>query len=546
CYGLPWLIQTCVHLKNGNNEKAVETLFKSYRSLWNDTTARLTSELKKQIMETAREKEKMLLTGEHIKLLYEACRAGSVPDGRDIPANQLALPYPVNPADALVAGESWYAAGAGIRKENSKTNGPFQLYAGLYCEKDERQARCLDFLMLYYEWNIEKEGEKQGKTLSEKNGELEAQFNSKFAPQRNEIEEALKKEKSEIQKGFQTGLVATIGGSPETARKNALDAQERQRNYPVFEAKLYVELYTQIVSEWDKFLLRKADVQKEIYEKEMKPWLEEYWLRVNAMLGYVEDANVRAAYGRKALWTINQNALVRPLVTAGFDADVVNEKRRELNRWKNVLKSAGARAEMLRQQEAQARAKNDLAEQQKQAILQKQKESWDGDFTIKLPLDMGLMGISVSIGMEKGNLKFGYGAFEHEFVHSYNGDGTFGYTAITRASVLPAGLGELSVAANELKDVLKAGGGLKYLAGKANPIGNIPSFDRKIGTGKTYLYDQTGKLVDVVTIRETTTSVGWGPLGASQTTSATTRQSVFGTSFSTKKDVSFGPFTIHE
>jgi hypothetical protein len=115
---------------------------------------------------------------------------------------------------------------------------------------------------------------------------------------------------------------------------------------------------------------------------------------------------------------------------------------------------------------------------------------------------------------------------------------------MTRTSVLPTGLGELSSAVSELKDVLEAGGDVTdYVKGKVIPIGNIPSFDYTKGEGKTYTFNSNGEQTDVATIRESRASVSWGPIGAG-VSSTTTRNGYLSSSTAVKGDISFGPLTI--
>ncbi len=123
-YGLAHLVMTCVHLKNGNQLLAMETLFKSIRTVWTDTSSDLMRDLLRSVREAAGftssigwdylktdgcyyELGEMVLTDHHIELLFEAAAAGNVTDGRDTPANQISLPFPLDPSDAASGYAPW-------------------------------------------------------------------------------------------------------------------------------------------------------------------------------------------------------------------------------------------------------------------------------------------------------------------------------------------------------------------------------------------------------------------------------------------------------
>ena len=123
--------------------------------------------------------------------------------------------------------------------------------------------------------------------------------------------------------------------------------------------------------------------------------------------------------------------------------------------------------------------------------------------------------------------------------------GMFSETIITRSSVLPAGLGELSGFIGDLKDVADATSIKDFIEGKLNPVGAIPSFDRTKGEGKTYTYDEFGRLKDVTTIREESISGSLGGITGGQTTTYTKGSGIhegyLGSQWSseTKTDLSF-------
>ncbi|MBQ9996443.1 MAG: tetratricopeptide repeat protein [Clostridia bacterium] len=135
-YGLAHLVMTCVHLQRGDDILAIETLFKSMRSTYTETTSDLLRNLYRQVLKKANMTDsagweklpdgtstyfdmglgEMVLTEYHMELLFEAVSAGVESDGRDIPANQISLPYPVDPQDALLGGDAWGIAAETVNK----------------------------------------------------------------------------------------------------------------------------------------------------------------------------------------------------------------------------------------------------------------------------------------------------------------------------------------------------------------------------------------------------------------------------------------------
>ena len=512
-YGLAYLIMTCVHLKNGNDLLAIETLFKSYRSTWTETSSNLSTDLAVK-MKQAADKGEMILTDFHIELLYEAVSAGTNPDGRDIPANQISLPYPVNPADCLTGNDSWMAAREAIQTENDKLWRDYSDYSRGKNGNDVRQAFCATFLAIYYEYQIEEAS--NNKAFKELAEELESDFWKFHNEKLDTVHSYLNELYDEV--------IASRDGS-------------RYAPYMVTEAETYVDAYIEIQFKWEQYLVSLTNARRDAYEKEMRPLLEEYYLKMNAMLGYVSDADVRLGYESRAVYHINKHALINTLYNAGYETDYANRYRKLANEWREKLQQA--LDNLVHQREAQIQA-NKTENGQLKDFVEKEK-GFDTSVMVTLPVGIG---VSVSFGFENGVLKAGYGAYGHEIMHGYDPfTGNRSETIITRTSVVPEGLNELSATISDIKEVIDAGDITDYLKGKINPIGSIPSFDRTKGEGKTYSFNSKGEQFDVTTIKEDRTSVSWGPIGAGVSTT-TTRNGYLSSSTAVKGDISFGFISI--
>ena len=548
-HGLAYLLQTCVHLKNNNDKKAIETLFKSYRATWTTTTQRLSDSLLQRIREAARDADDpddiMPLTPAHIKLLVESVNIASAGVTTTTAVNKLTFPFPVDPAQCLVADKSWDAAADAIRPEVDKMRHDYDNYWGGKIagrgNKDIRQAYAMNFLAAYYEFHIKRTA--RWRALREKHDELEKEFYALYSSREKPVDETLKKAWKEIEIHQKIGLGSLITGNPAAAEKHTLEGVRLLQQYPITEAELKLALYTGIIPLWDEMLTQKARARRDAYEKEMRPFLEDYYENAAAILIHVENPLVRIGYESRAVWLINRHALIEPLSYTGYELSDVNKYRRQANNMRAKLKQA--QDALVQQRDARIQANKTPNGKLKNF---KEKETWTGDFTITLPVGPG---VSVSFGMEGETLKAGYGAFGHEIIHGWNtSTGLKTETILTRASVLTKGVENILGGASGIRDALAAKSGKDYIKSLTNPIGNLPTIDRTAGEGKTYTYDRSGRLTDITTFKDDTLSAGWGPLGASQTTttSRTRNQDFLSTQINTetKRSLSFGPFAIHE
>ena len=556
-YGLAHLVMTCVHLQRGEDMLAMETLFKSMRSTYTETTSDLLRNLYRKVREVAgmsgyasadlvmdgssgwlgQELGEMLLTEYHVELLFEAAGAGVISNGRDVPANQISLPYPADPADAVSGGDSWGRAAEAVNQEVEAMLDSVKGYTVGSAGTEERQAWCLAFLNLYYEYQIyTMQGELYGGIPYEETG--------KSYP--DDLEYTL----SQFQWDADSTLHSIIMENWRLMRA-AYDRIEKELDYYDDKYKNNrIELYVceAMMTVADQHVVEYTTRRKEMYEESMRPLLEEYWLKMNAMLGYVENETVRQNYETRMVANINREAYVNPLYHAAAYISTGDEHREMANYHRRVLEQE--QQEIARRRDAQIQANKTPNGQLKDFDQGKESGYPLSDLVITIP---PFSPIYVKFGMTGDNYMFSYGAFGHEIIKERNAfTGLFSETIITRSSVLPTGLGELSSLISDIKDVFDAGSGIDYLMGKLNPVGGIPSFDRTKGHGKTYTYDYDGRLIDVTTIREESVSGSLGGISLGQTVTHTAskynREGYLSTHWNTetKTDLSFGFFSVSQ
>ena len=556
-YGLAHLVMTCVHLQNGDDMLAVETLFKSMRSTYTETTSDLLRDLYRQVRtkagladSTSYEKMvkgmdtyisfdlgEMVLTDYHIQLLFEAAAAGVISNGQDIPSNQISLPYPANPDDAVLGGYQWDAAASAVNKDVEAMLKNTKGYTVGNAEMEERQAWCLAFLHTYYEYKIY-----QLYDIMYKGVTFEETGESGYDTDHEEY--TLSNLQWDADDRLQKILVDywNISEKNHQIMYDAIDNAKSLKD----EIRAKMECEYKMVGPADQAHIAYATRRKEMYEENMRPLLEEYWLKMNAMLGYVSNEYVREMYGTKLLAVINREAYVNPLYHAATYVSTGDECLELANIHRKNLGLEYYKDEMNRARRNDARIMANKTENGQLSDYKPDRESdWrPADINITIP---PFSPIYIKFGNNGDKYFFAYGAFGTEILKERDMyTGLFSETIITRSSVLPVGLGELGSLVGDLKDVADAASIKDFIDGKLNPVGAIPSFDRTKGEGKTYTYDEFGRLKDVTTIREESISGSLGGITGGQTTTYTKGSGIhegyLGSQWSseTKTDLSFG------
>ncbi|MBE6114947.1 MAG: tetratricopeptide repeat protein [Erysipelotrichaceae bacterium] len=320
-YGLAYLVMTCVHLENGDDMLAIETLFKSMRNTYTETTSDLLRELYKQVRTKANmtssynydraiagidnfidmELGEMVLTDYHIELLFEAATAGVTSNGQDILSNQISLPYPADPNDAVLGPNSWEIAAEVVNNEIKLVLDEIEGYTVGNAEMEEKQAWCLAFLQTYYEYQIFKTYETLYRGISFKEtgerGVDQEHEEYTLANIRYDVDDTLHK------------IFIDNWNTIYRAEMGTWDQIDYLADTPE-EYQLMVNYYQSQVAPCDQAVVSYAMRRKAMYEESMRPLLEEYWLKMNAMLGYVENEYVRDMYGKRLIATINREAYV--------------------------------------------------------------------------------------------------------------------------------------------------------------------------------------------------------------------------------------------
>ncbi len=542
-YGLAHLILCCVHLQNGRQLQAMEALFRSIRTHWTETSRDLMRDLLQSVREAAGlasdtsrdtllcdgiyggDLGEMVLTEEHITLLFEAAAAGNISDGRDIPENQISLPFPLDPSDAATAG-AWDADYSLIAAYNDELYDHVAGYLS-HSGRDERGGYCLAFLTTYYEYQIAKVACSlyDIENAEDKYGVLPTNP-TLAALVRDQMDYSAQREKEVDEIIDEMTVTLSIGLTVKYAD-------------PVKVALLKAEMFDDFAVKSDAGALDFLSSVRDLYERNMRPLLEEYYLRMNAMLGYVQDTEIRSTYEARMVIILNREQFLNPIDIMLFGGCGSGDACREVaNQYRQ---QAGLEQQRIAERrDAELLARKSETGQLKDSPLMKEVSM--GDVSVTIPPGSP---IYVRFGMSGNSFSMALGAFGNEVIREkdfYTGFMT--ETVITNTSVLPMGLNELNTLIGELSGVISAKNGKEWIEGKINPIGSIPSFDKTKGEGKSYTYDEFGRLVDITEIREETTSAAWGPISVSQTVTKRRGYMASSWSSSTKSGLSFGPFSV--
>jgi hypothetical protein len=317
---------------------------------------------------------------------------------------------------------------------------------------------------------------------------------------------------------------------------------------PIREIELKIAICDELHPLWKQLIVNKAFATKRIYESLMQPLLEEYWLKLNAMLGYVSVER----YEYSALYVINTQALVNPLSMVDYDWAGVNEYLIEANNLRRQLEQALVEIEARREAEVKAEILQAVIEQQERDV--KQKEVWGDDVFITLPLLPGMA--YVKFGMEGSKLVAGYGGLGTEILQAWDpATGVTSETVTHSSSVILEGFPDLLISGKNNLETLRnsmTGGtlsgvgrvsGSKLLANIPSVKGQIPSFDVTKGEGRTTTFDRDGEVIDVTTFTNQSGSIYLGFWGVSRSKAVYSHNGLVTSRVERRIDVSFGPLS---
>jgi tetratricopeptide (TPR) repeat protein len=588
-YGLAYLVMTCVHLKNGNDILAMETLFKSMKTVWTERSYELCANLLERVWEAASYDE-MPITPFHLDLLGDAVAAGCVPDGRDVPENQISVPFPVGVAGCLTEGESWEATMIAIKSEIDAEFTPYMnsTFYPMY-DGNARQGFCIMFLSAYYEFLIKQAAEymkvdsyrglggESVEDVLEYNPHRDRlmpyateinTLNDAFDRRYRELEQAIRDEMDELEAKaqklsdelFVMGVVDPMasvitggGGTDEAAwtaevKKRSEELLALIEYMPIRELELKIAMYDELHPLWQQLLVNKAFATDRVYEDLMRPLLEEYWLKLNAMLGYVSGKR----YEYPALHQINMQAFVNPLDMVSYEWETVNHYRIEANRLRGQLQQALQGVEARQEAKERAEILQKVVEQQQREV--KQKETWGEDAYLTLPLLPGMA--YVKFGVEGSKLVAGYGGLGTEILHGWDpATGVTSETVTHRTSIILDGIPDLAVSGwnnlttlRESMAVDAASGigrvsGSKLLSNIPSIKGQIPAFDITRGEGRTTTFDRKGNVIDVTTFKDQTGAYNLGFWGVSRSKAVYSHDGLVTSRVERHIDVSFGPLS---
>jgi len=525
-FGLAHLIQCCVYMKQGNLTESINSLFRSAKTCWTELTTDLMQDLYLYTKDTVERYDKFIITKDQLDLFMEAAGYGTTSDGRDILKYQISLPFPAPVTSAaLTADESYGAASTAISEQNEAENGAAKYYEGYSRGDDPRHIFLAKFHILYYEFMIDQIS--GYKVYKEEKERLEQNFaeheRSTWAP----VEEQLAEWAAEVQyhsdmviAGMALALVDEAGGAMVAEHSKLL--QEKMEKYRIEGLKLKIETTESLRDQWHTVLIHIEEAKMNGYETKMRPLLEEYYQRMNAILGYMTNDAARRNFERRVLYVINEEALEIPLSYAGADREYeVNKYDFDLEMLRYELGNMYSDRIKAQNQEVQARA-----EQAKLQEAQAQKQGWGDSFTLGLP---PFSPIQVHVGMNEGNLTYGYSAFGHAIMYERDeGSGNTIQTISTTTSILPFGLGQLD---SNIRGIRDFAGTVDFLGSNMSPkdiakfakgkVLGIPSFDATETTGTVNVYNSDGELIDTSRFRTRSATAGMGILQGSISTTET-------------------------
>ena len=527
-FGLAHLLQACIYANQGNGDLFIESLFRSAKTCWTELTTKLMNELYIYTKEVMENYDRMISTKEHLDIFMEAASYGTTSDGRDTIEHQVNLPHPAQDITmALTAQQSYADQASQIRKQIEDLYGDYKYYEGSAYTDDPRHVFLLRFHMLFYEFEIEN---KCGSLAwSEEVERIKNQYWQDYEELYEPVEAQIAKWDQEVaENGYlATGalLVAPFDSSTDwmaIAEEKALWLAENAPEYMEQTLLLQIETAKSARDMWHDALIKMELAKIQGYESITKPLLEEYYQRMNAILGYTTNDKARIGFEKRVLYTINEEGIVIPLGMAGAEIEDVNMFEMEIWYYNYALNQQYSIQSNIQSKEIEARAI-----EAKWAKAQAEKQEWGQSYTLGLP---PLSPIQVYIGMNGDNLTYGYGAFGHDIMYERNSKtGETTEAILTKTHTFLSGVSQL---ANNIsgvlgfvgdgKDASKLSGLHRFAKGQA--MGGLPSYEESVTSGTVYTYNADGELVDVSRVRKTSYGGGWGLIsGAVETETKSSR-----------------------
>ena len=537
-YGIPHLIQACIYAQQGTFEQFITSLFKSARASWTDVHTKLFRKALTYVTEYVDRYDKMPVTKEHLDILMEAASYGTTSDGRDKLSEQISLPFPAPVTSACLTAEKSYSDQASALYDQVKAlYYDARYYEGYANGKDDRHHFIARFHILYYEWMIE-ENDASDAMFGEEYDRLEAQFYEKANSIIEPAEEKIAELQAELYEAAMTAVMGMMltpfADDPDAvwsiAQQNGKFVEEYWEPYQTEMTKITLDAYTEVQNIWHTDLKKMEEAKMDGYETITRPILEEYWQRMNAILGYMTNDTQRKNFEKRVLWTINTEGITVPLGYAGVELREVNKYAGTINGCREKLQMAEIKRIEAANQQAQANVQQAKLEKAK-AEQQQRSSSYQLGFPPFSP-------IQVYIGYtEDGNISYGYGAFGHDVIyeHDFKTGNTSKNVASTTLAGLP-GLGQLDKTVAGLKDLYDTIENLRDIEGalvtlenvvgmaKGQIVAGLPSVDARETTGSIEVYNSDGELIDRSTYRTTSVSGGGGLLGSTVETTTTKSQ----------------------
>lgn len=535
-FGLAHLIQACVYAQRGDLNAYIESLFRSAKTCWNELTTTLMQDLYIRAKDYQDRYDKAMLTKKHLDILMEAAGYGTTSDGRDIIAHQISVPFPAPiTSAALQAEDSYQQQAEAFSAQNDQLFEDSKYYEGSTRSSDVRHVFIARFHILYYEWLID-----ENDSVSAMFGEGYDRVMTNFEKDSRSMNALYEEQIDELWEEMQYHSAMGTGAMFAAPFDDSMDWESIMVEHGTWIAQHYEEYGIEIIKlqikametekeMWHKTLIKLEEEKMRGYESVTRPILEEYYQRMNAILGYMTDDTARKRFEGRVLYQINEEGICTPLGFAGAEMEDVNAYEIPLMALYSQLDQAYKMKDDRVEQKAQA-----ALEQRRLAEAKAERETWGKSYQIGLP---PLSPIQVYIGISgEGNLTYGYGAFGHDIM--YERDPKTGNTIQTITSTGLAGvpgLGQLDKTVSDLKGIYDNISDLHELEGalitvnnvtgyaKGQVVGGLPSVDARETTGTINVYNKDGELIDSSRFRGTSVSGGAGLINIGVETTSTYR-----------------------